>query len=247
MYTCFTSHEKGRYHLDKIVRSSLTDQIFDYMCQRILSGEWKSNEKIPSESELSERIGVSRMSLRAAIQRSNALGLTETRVGDGTYVVDFSMRSFFKSLYDSNILQQDYQQMNEFRMVIQIGSIRLALMKGDDLTEKLIELEEIYTEMGEHLKNKDYDKYYEADYRFHEYISKLSQNEYITLLYEAISSNLFEVTKSNSNRSMEAYKSDMMIQQFHKAILDGLKEGNFEKCVQAEIESLKRGQIYYKN
>ncbi len=232
--------------LEKIVRNSLTDQIFDYMRQKILAGEWKPNEKIPSENELSERLGVSRMSLRAAIQRSNALGLTETRVGDGTYVVDFSMRGFFKSLYDFNILQQDYQQMNEFRMIIQIGSVRLALMRGEDLTEEIAELEKIYHEMCSSLNKKDYESFYDADYRFHEYISLMSKNEYIKYLYEAISSIWFEVTKSNSTISIERNKSEKMILQFHKNILEGLKERNVDKCVEAEMESLKRSETYYK-
>ncbi len=230
----------------KLVRNSLTDQIFDYMRQKILSGEWKPNEKIPSENELSERLGVSRMSLRAAIQRSNALGLTETRVGDGTYVVDFSMRGFFKSLYDFNILQQDFQQMNEFRMIIQIGSVRLALMRGDDLSEEIAELENIYNEMSASLNNKDYESFHDADYRFHEYISLMSRNEYIKYLYDAISSIWFEVTKSNSMKSIERNKSEKMVLQFHKSILEGLKERNIDKCVEAEMESLRRSATYYK-
>jgi GntR family transcriptional repressor for pyruvate dehydrogenase complex len=231
----------------KIVRSSLTDQIFDYMRKKILSGEWKSNEKIPSENELAETLGVSRMSLRAAIQRSNGLGLTETRIGEGTYVVDFSMRSFFKSLYDYNILQQDYQQMNEFRMIIQIGSVRLALMREDDLTEEIAELEDIFNQMCESLKNQNYDSFYDADYRFHECVSKMSHNEFIALLYDAISSIWFEVAKSNSNISIMKHKSDKAILQFHKSIVDGLKERDINKCVDAEIESLKRSQTYYKS
>lgn len=231
--------------MEKLVRSSLTDQIFDYIRQKILSGEWKSNEKIPSENELAERLGVSRMSLRAAIQRTNALGLTETRVGDGTYVVDFSMRSIFKSLYDFNILQQDFRQINEFRMIIQIGSVRLAFMRGQDYSEEIAELETIYKEMEECLKNKDYDDFYDADYRFHECVCNLSKNEYIILLYEAISSIWFEVAKSNSKRSMDMHKSERPVLEFHKAILEGIKERNLDKCIEAEIESLKRSWIYY--
>jgi len=231
--------------LGKIVRSSLTDQIFDYMRKKILSGEWKSNEKIPSENDLAETLGVSRMSLRAAIQRSNALGLTETRIGDGTYVVDFSMRAFFKSLYDFNILQQDYQQMNEFRMIIQIGSVRLALIHGQDLSEELKELETIWEEMCHTLKYKDYDTYYDADYRFHECVCKMSHNEYIILLYEAISSTWFEVTKSNSNRSMEWHKTDKMVLEFHRSILDGIRERDINKCIEAETQSLMRSKAYY--
>jgi hypothetical protein len=43
------------------------------------------------------------------------------------------------------------------------------------------------------------------------------------------------------------HKSDKAILQFHKSIVDGLKERDINKCVDAEIESLKRSQTYYKS
>lgn len=55
--------------MTKFVRSNLSDQIFDYLKEQIVSGEWKPGEKIPSETELSAQLGVSRMSLRTAIKK----------------------------------------------------------------------------------------------------------------------------------------------------------------------------------
>ena len=157
------------------------------------------------------------------------------------------MRAIFKNLYDFNILQQDFQQMNEFRMVIQIGSVRLALMREDDLTEEISVLEGIYNEMRSCLENKDYEKYHEADYRFHEYITLMSRNEYLKYLYEAISTIWFGVSKSNSIISIDRNKGEMKVLQFHKTILESLKERNIDKCVEAEVESLTRSKSYYKN
>jgi GntR family transcriptional regulator, transcriptional repressor for pyruvate dehydrogenase complex len=81
-----------------------------------------------------------------AIQKSNVLGLTETLVGDGTYVRDFSMRSYFRELYDSKILARNYNVINDFRMILQIGSIRLAFEKPT-IDESAAELEKIYKAM----------------------------------------------------------------------------------------------------
>lgn len=85
--------------MPKIMKTSLTDQIFDYIQGEIVKGTWKPGEKLPSETELAASLGVSRMSLRSAIQRSCAMGLTETRVGEGTFVRNFSLRSYFAQLY----------------------------------------------------------------------------------------------------------------------------------------------------
>ena len=46
----------------KISRESISDQVFGQMKELILEGEWKPGEKIPSENELAQQFGVSRVS-----------------------------------------------------------------------------------------------------------------------------------------------------------------------------------------
>ena len=84
----------------KLTRTSVVEQISDVMNHSILTNEWKPNDKIPSETELANLFGVNRLSVRLAIQKLNTLGLTETRVGDGTYVKEFSLKPVLSQLTD---------------------------------------------------------------------------------------------------------------------------------------------------
>lgn len=231
--------------MEKLLRQSLTDQIFDYIRRKILSGEWKPGEKLPSEAELASILGVSRMSVRSALQRSNAIGFTETRVGDGTYVVDFSMQTYFQTLYDFKVLEPDYQQINEFRMVIHLGSMRLAFLRGDDFSDTIADLEKINESMDRSLEAGDYQSFADADYRFHKRICAMSKNSFMDLLYEAISPPFFEVARSNVNRSISSHNSSKLVIQYHREILDGLRQRDLEKCIHAEVESLLRSYRYY--
>ncbi len=52
----------------------------------IEGAEYESGDRIPSERELSERLGVSRMTVRRAIEDLTALGLLERRSTSGTFV-----------------------------------------------------------------------------------------------------------------------------------------------------------------
>jgi len=54
----------------------------------ILRGILRPGERLPAERELSERLGVSRPSLREAIAELKKRGLLETRAGSGIYVSD---------------------------------------------------------------------------------------------------------------------------------------------------------------
>lgn len=61
-------------------------QIADGLLERIQSGELAPGNRLPPERELSEMLGVSRMTLRRALRRLEAQGLLRRRQGDGTYV-----------------------------------------------------------------------------------------------------------------------------------------------------------------
>ena len=99
----------------KLQRTSVSEQIFAILKQKIASGEWQDGQKIPSENELAAQFGVSRMSARSALQRLSALGLLETRPGDGTFVRAFSLLNYFQEATDLIATSNNMEQIREFR------------------------------------------------------------------------------------------------------------------------------------
>ena len=69
-------------------KTTLSDQIAAQLQEMIADGALKPGEKLPAERQLSERMGVSRPSLREAIKKLASKGLVESRHGGGTYVID---------------------------------------------------------------------------------------------------------------------------------------------------------------
>jgi GntR family transcriptional regulator len=61
-------------------------QVKTVLSKLILHGEIKPNERLPSERELGEELGVSRMTVRQAIQALIREGFLYTRAGKGTFV-----------------------------------------------------------------------------------------------------------------------------------------------------------------
>jgi GntR family transcriptional regulator, transcriptional repressor for pyruvate dehydrogenase complex len=64
----------------------------------ILRGILRPGERLPSERELSERLGVSRPSLRDAVAELQERGLISTRAGAGIYVADVLGSAFSPAL-----------------------------------------------------------------------------------------------------------------------------------------------------
>jgi len=68
--------------------------------QLILRGLLRPGERLPSERELAERMGVSRPSLREAIADLQERGLLVSRAGSGVFVADMLESTFSKALID---------------------------------------------------------------------------------------------------------------------------------------------------
>ena len=72
--------------LDDRSDAPLYRQLSQLMRQRILSGEWKPDEKIPTEPELCAEYGISRMTVRLALEQLRNDGYIYRRQGRGTFV-----------------------------------------------------------------------------------------------------------------------------------------------------------------
>ncbi len=230
----------------KIIRSNLTDQIFDYLKDQITEGVWKPGEKIPSEIELAENLGVSRMSLRNAIKKSNLLGLTETRIGEGTFVCQFNMRNYIKELYSAGLLTQDYNKINDLRYILQYGSIEFAMETNsleDDITDLRLTLES----MKKAALSNDMDSFHQADMKFHRQICKMSHNDLLYMMYDAIESLLNNLIKENVNKSVATYGDLSMVLEHHIQLMEGLEKRDFSICDHALKASRKRSHQFYRS
>lgn len=116
----------------KIKRVSVADQVYAELRQLILDETWKVGERIPTEAQLAEQFGVNRLTVRLALQRLQALGLLDIRVGDGTYVRAFDMNHNITDLaafYTDGISPQ---AAREYRYIIEMACVRLAVTRRTD-------------------------------------------------------------------------------------------------------------------
>jgi GntR family transcriptional regulator len=72
--------------MEIIQKQTISEQVILLLNARINTGKYASGEKLPSESELSEELDVSRASVRSALAALASAGLISRKQGDGTYV-----------------------------------------------------------------------------------------------------------------------------------------------------------------
>ncbi|NUS95709.1 MAG: FadR family transcriptional regulator [Nocardia sp.] len=74
--------------LKRIARRSVPDEIYDQLVDDVLTGELAPGSALPAERQLAEALGVSRPTVREAVQRLARAGLVEIRQGGSTMVRD---------------------------------------------------------------------------------------------------------------------------------------------------------------
>jgi GntR family transcriptional repressor for pyruvate dehydrogenase complex len=198
-----------------INRTPIVEQVSQYLRSNIESGKWLVGEKIPSETQLTQQLKVSRHSLRMAIQGLASQGVLESFHGKGTYVLTNQL-----SLIDTQknaITAEDYldvRKVLEFRRAIEPETCFLAAQRISD--ETLHMLEENYREMQVNIGNSE--KFVKHDLLFHLEIAKASENH---LLYGALRE-VFDNTLRNLELLNVLYGySDGLF--YHKKILKALR------------------------
>jgi GntR family histidine utilization transcriptional repressor len=81
-----TAARHREFDLPRDAERSLGQRIRQFVEAKIESGEWPEGHRVPSETELAERLGAARMTVHGALRALAAEGLVVRRPGAGTHV-----------------------------------------------------------------------------------------------------------------------------------------------------------------
>jgi GntR family transcriptional repressor for pyruvate dehydrogenase complex len=162
-----------RQFLTPVSRTTLTGDISRKMVTHLIRGDWASGERIPSERELCQQLGVGRASLREALKALEIMGMIETRLGDGTYVCqrsEFLSRPLLWAITSSS--EAEIQELVEARKLIEVELAGLAAERAtpSDLKEIGLHLDEMENSTG------DLNQFQRSDIAFHLAIAQASHN-----------------------------------------------------------------------
>lgn len=163
-----------------IIASSASSQALTFLKDRIISGEWSPGTKLPSESVLCNQIGVSRVSVRAAINQLIGLGLVESSQGKGTFVRRISLEDSMESIYPAVVLSKaDRLSIYEFRTMFEVTCVKYAALRAT--TQIVDELCQFNLNMSEAKEISEIAKW---DLEFHNLIVRATGNVLFIRIFE---------------------------------------------------------------
>ncbi|QNH07722.1 FCD domain-containing protein [Pseudomonas sp. B11D7D] len=211
----------------------LSDDIVAQLETMILEGTLRAGERLPAERALAEQFGVSRPSLREAIQKLVAKGLLISRQGGGNYVAESLGSTFSDPLLQLLENKEDAQRdLLEFRHTLEgscayYAAKRATAIDRQRLSEAFEALQDCYARVGKVTRAEEG----AADARFHLAIAEASHNAVllhtIRGLFDLLKRNV--VTNIGGMYAQREETRDMLICQ-HRALYEAIIEGRAEEA-----------------
>lgn len=182
-----------------------------------------AGDSLPPERQFAAEFGVSRSSLREAIEKLESRGLLTSRQGGGTYVAD----SFNSGFVDPWIDAIDNHpllkaELFKFRSMIEAQAAAWAAQRATDAA--LADLESIFTQLRASYRTSDRTAQVKADLAFHQAIADAAHNVLMSHLTASLIKNLHEqVAATISSLDSFAKVGDQLMGQ-HRAILDAISK-----------------------
>jgi GntR family transcriptional repressor for pyruvate dehydrogenase complex len=205
----------------------LADVITERLEALILEGSLKPGQRLPPERELAERFGVSRPSLREAIQKLAARGLLSSRQGGGTYITEELDHGYSDPLLEMLSRHDEFHlDLLEFRDAMEGISAYYAALRSTPADKAM--LRKRYEELEACFAGRDPALEAKADAAFHLAIAEAAHN---VLLLHTIRNIFHLLEKSivdNLAHLFEKPDSRPRLMEQHRALLDAILEGRPE-------------------
>lgn len=166
----------------ELPKGSISEIIMKRITDALISGELKPGDKIPTEVEFSENLGVSRNAVREALKVLVAFGVLEIRRSEGTFVVEeYNDKLLNPLLYGLILSEHSMEELLEVKIAIANSVLYLAILNTTD--EEVRQLREYGLEFKRIMNETpaDIEKMYQASKRFNEYLSEMAHNR---MLYQ---------------------------------------------------------------
>ena len=194
-------------------KDTLAEKVADKICVMISEKGLKPGEKIGTEMELTEQMGVSRSTIREAIRILISRNVLESRQGSGTYVSD--RKGVIGDPLGLNLLHDKFKltwDLLEIRMLLEP---QLAYMAATNATEEQLNELRILCDQMEMLSAQRKERS-AVDIRFHTVLLEASGN--------MVASNLHPILEKAVEMFIHYTKREAMPEQMatHSEILEGL-------------------------
>jgi len=220
---------------ETIKRESTLEVIVQQIKTQIKKGILKPGEKLPSERKLADLLGVSRASVREAIQALAFSGYLEVIQGKGTYVLEIATKydeivDFFSEFSNYSL---DY--LMEARIMLEGEFARLAALNAKQ--EEIDVIERVFNEIS---NSKDTNAFFVKDLKLHLAIAKATHNPIMNGLMKIIGEMLYKETRKIIEVSRDARENNI---ETIRGLIQAIKQRNADQAKELMVKHIRNVKV----
>jgi GntR family transcriptional repressor for pyruvate dehydrogenase complex len=213
---------------------SRSDQVRDQLESAIRRGDYAPGDKLPSERELTEMLGVSRVSVREGIRSLEAIGLVEVRHGNGCFVLDPARRTGRELGRWLDLHRDAVIELLVVRAPLDELAAGLAAERRD--REALARVRAAHEAFLAEIGRGRVDELSDLDIAFHVAIARASGSD---LLYDLLD-DLHQHLRESRKAGFEVEGHPARAGREHVAIVDAIERGDAEAARRSVSEHVAR-------
>lgn len=218
--------------LKPIKPKRIPDLVFEQIRDLIFKGHLKPGDRLMTERELAESLGVSRPSVREAINKLVTLRLLEQRQGQGTFVVSPAAETNPLGLLEGQDVS--LADLLEVRLGLECNAVMMAASRATD--EDIREMEKCLNDMISEIEAGGLGS--NADVTFHMSIAYSTKNLVQIHIMKSCYDLLFYGIKTNLQHLYAEPATLEIITQHHKNIFNAIRDRNPDAAYAAMREHI---------
>ena len=218
-----------------INKKSTLEVIVQQIKSQIKKGILKPGEKLPSERKLADQLGVSRASVREAIQALAFSGYLEVIQGKGTYILEIAIKYDEIVNFFSEFSNYSLDDLMEARIMLEGEFARVAALNASQ--KEIDVIEKIFNEIA---KSKDLNSFVVKDLEFHLTVAKATHNPFMYGLMKIVGEMLYKETHRIIGRSRYTRENTI---ETTRDLVQAIKQRDAEKAKKLMAEHIRNVRV----
>ncbi|NLX84948.1 MAG: FadR family transcriptional regulator [Synergistaceae bacterium] len=220
----------------KLKTERLSSQISKLILSEVQSGQLLPGDKLPAETVLAQKYGVSRTILREAIASLKNDDILESKQGRGIIVKNPSQRLAFRfSDVFETISVDDINYFYEMRALLESEAAGLAAVRHTK--EDVASIKATFEEMEDAVRNSSPGD--EAHFKYNESITKASHNPVLIEFLAFLQNKLHSLASELRIKTMMSPERAEIVLSEHRHVVESIFSGDPQKAKNAVINHLK--------
>ena len=220
---------KSNVFSQPLTTENVVDRIVKQITDKIISGDLKPGDKLPTEPELCQAFQVGRNSVREAIKILCAYGIVYIKRAEGTFINDRYSQKMLDPMLYGILLQGNFaEDVVLLRKVLDIGILHTVM---DTVTEDQLNMLSVHLERLKTLvfaPEPEMEAIFDADVDFHMEITRFTGNEMLYSIYSYVD----RITRPSRDHALQIILDKNEKNTFielHEKIITLIRERQFDE------------------